>query len=87
MPTPPDRGAEVVTDRQKLYQVFVTLTSSHLRVQVYVLSRRVETIVLHERKSTCSEDPHRIHRAEVLPCQNCKVHLHMIISRLHVYRA
>ena len=66
------------------HRVFATPTSSYLRVQVYVLSRRVETIVLHESKTTRSEVPHRAHRPEVLPCQNCEVHLQMIISRLHV---
>ena len=47
----------------------------------------LKPIVLHASKSTCLEDHHRVHRAEDFPCQSCKVHLRMIKSSLHVYRA
>ena len=54
---------------------------SNLRVQVYVLNRRVEsTFVLHASKFTCLEDRHHAQRVGDLPCQDCKV-------KLHVYRA
>ena len=64
--------------------MFPTLTCcslSSLRVQVYVLSRRVElTFVLHASKFTCLEDHHRAQRLEDLPCQDYKIHLRMFKS-------